>query len=242
MLMEQREVIEAFVSYLRDHGYPSLEVERWPDEENRTSPDIDAIAGPLAIEHTSIDTLPKQRRDAHWFMRVAGELEQELQTKPSFRLNVTLAYDAIPKGQDWDAIRASLRTWIANDTPALSDGRHILENLPGIPFRVDVVKSSNRRPGVYFSRREPKDDTLHERIRESFERKAVKLSKYHADGKATILLIENDDIALMNEWKLLEAIRTAYPKCPPDGVEQVWYADSSIPSEIQFQNLTRELW
>ena len=62
--MKDSEVVDAFVSHLRELGYPSLTVEWRPDEENRDSSDIDAIAGSFAIEHTSIDTLPDQRRDS----------------------------------------------------------------------------------------------------------------------------------------------------------------------------------
>jgi hypothetical protein len=62
--MNDRDVIRAFVAYLQENGHPNLEVERWPEDENRVSKEIDAIAGVLSIEHTSIDTLPNQRRDS----------------------------------------------------------------------------------------------------------------------------------------------------------------------------------
>ena len=62
--MIDREVIAAFVRYLRQQGHPGLKVDRLPDEVNRKTGDIDAIAGPFAIEHTSINTVPHQRRDS----------------------------------------------------------------------------------------------------------------------------------------------------------------------------------
>ena len=79
--MKDRDVIDAFVSYLCSCGHPGLKVDRRPDEDNRNSADIDAIAGSLAIEHTSIDTLPNQRRDSGWFMQAVGGLEQEFPQK-----------------------------------------------------------------------------------------------------------------------------------------------------------------
>lgn len=36
----------------------------------------------------------------------------------------------------------------------------------------------------------------------------------------------------MNEEKMLDAIRRAYPNGPPTGVDQVWYADTSIASDL----------
>lgn len=64
--MNDCDVINAFVTYLWENGHSCLQVDRWPDKENRNLADIDAIAGAFAIEHTSIDTLPNQRRDSDW--------------------------------------------------------------------------------------------------------------------------------------------------------------------------------
>jgi hypothetical protein len=116
--MKDRDVIDAFVAYLSKHGYPGLQIDRRPDEKNRCSTDIDAIAGHFAIEHTSIDTIPNQRRDSDWFMRAAGGLVKELPNKPSFLLKIILEYNAVTKGQDWTTIRRRLGKWIANDAPA----------------------------------------------------------------------------------------------------------------------------
>jgi len=240
--MKDRDVIDAFVFFLRRFGHIGLKIHRRPDEENRDSADIDAIADPFAIEHTSIDTLPNQRRDSDWFMQAAAGLEQELPQKPSFRLNIILEYDAIAKGQDWVKIRQALRSWIIHDAPLLDDGRHVLNCIPGLPIRLYVKKASDRPPGVFFSRFEPHDDTLPVRIYGLFERKAKKLSKYKSDGLTTILLVESDDIALMNEIKLLDGIQKAYPKKAPTGVDKIWYADTTIPSQLEFTELTSENW
>jgi hypothetical protein len=240
--MNDRDVIDAFVAYLEKQGHPGLQVDRRPEDENRDSSDIDAIAGVFAIEHTSIDTLPNQRRDSDWFVRATGGLEQQFPSKPSFRLNVTLKYDAVTKGQDWAAIRQRLKSWVINEAPRLADGRNVLDDIPGVPFRLHVRKASDRRPGVFFARFEPDDNTLPDRIREQFDRKAKKLGKYHGPGKTTVLLVEDDDIALMNEWKMLDAIRAAYPDGPPPAVDEIWYAETSIPSEIEFRDFTSDLW
>jgi hypothetical protein len=241
MPMNDRDVINAFVDYLREKGHPGLQVDRRPDKDNRDATDIDAIAGPFAIEHTSIETLPNQRRDSDWFMRAAGGLEQELPIIPPFRLRISLQYDAVKKGQDWTEIRDALKSWITNEAPGLEDGRHVLDDIPGVPFRLHVTKAGDRRPGILFARFEPGDETLPNRLQEQFNRKAKKLAKYQGSSKITVLLVENDDIALMNEAKLLDAIRKAYPAGPPPGVDQIWYADTSIPSEMEFSDFTPDL-
>jgi hypothetical protein len=100
------------------------------------------------------------------------------------------------------------------------------------------VTASDRRPGVFFARYQPEDETLSERVKVAFNRKAAKLEKYQAPGIETVLLVENDDIALMNEGKMIEAIREAFPAGLPAGVDRLWYADSSIPSVVDVRDFT----
>lgn len=238
--MNDRDVVIAFVSHLRNHGYPGLRVERIPDEENGEPP-LDAIAGPFAIEHTSIDTLPNQRLYSDWFMRAAGKLEDEPDITPPCRLSITLAYDAVRKGQNWSTVRAALKRWVIDEAPRLPEGKSVIENLPDIPFRLRVVKSSDHAPGVRFARFSPNDATLPARIKESFDEQAAKLAKYQPCGYTTVLLVESYDIALMNNWKMLDAIRTAYPAGPPHGIDQVWFADTSNARALEFREFTPEL-
>jgi hypothetical protein len=239
--MNDRDVIRAFVAYLRGNGHPNLEVEGWPENENRVSKEIDAIAGGLAIEHTSIDTLPNQRRDSEWFIQVVGGIERELHSPIPFRLSITLEHQAVTKGQDWFAIRNALKDWINTGSSLLEEGHHVLDGIPGVPFRLYISKASGRRPGLLFGRFDPGDDTLPDRIRELLLRKANKLLKYQCIGKTTVLLVDSEDIALMNESKMLAAVRKSFPAGTPPGVDQVWYADTSIPSEIWFRDFTSAL-
>jgi hypothetical protein len=232
------EVIEAFVAHLRGLRHPDLRVDSWPDKGNRESSDIDAISGVFAIEHTSVDTLPNQRRDANWFTRVVTGLDVELSTSLPCRLRIALEYRAIRPGQDWSAIREALRAWIIYEVPNLADGTHRVHNVAGVPFPLHVRKASDRPAGLLFARYEPVDDTLPSRIRIQFDRKAQKLSTYQSAGKTTVLLVENDDIALMNSQRMLEAIRQAYPTGLPVGVDELWYADTSIPDDIDFRDFT----
>jgi hypothetical protein len=237
--MKDRDVIYAFVAYLQANGHPKIKVDQWPEDEHRNSEQIDAIAGIFAIEHTSIDTLPNQRRDSDWFMQVVGGLKQEPGDLIPFRLSITLEYHAVKKGQDWSAIHEALKTWLITDALQLEDGKHIVDHIPGVPFRLRVVKSSTRPAGLFFSRYDPNDDTLSERARQLLARKAEKLLRYQSTGKTTVLLVESDDIALMDEAKMLEAVRIAFDGGLPPGVDQLWYANTSIPSEIQFVDFTR---
>lgn len=241
-LLDDIHVVKEFVAYLAVNGHPGLKIDSRPECANDN--DIDAIAGPFAIEHTSIDTLPNQRRNNARFMKVLGDLEQELNPLPlKFNLFVSIEYDAITKGQDWSAIKQALRRWILEESPCLKDGPHVLNNNPGIPFSIHVNKEATDSPGrLSFSRFDPNDNTLPCRIKKLFDRKAKKLAKYQGCGKTTILLIESYDSALMYESKLVTAIRDAYPNGLPSGVDTFWYApNTSIVAPIKFKDITADL-
>ena len=244
--MKDYDVIDAFIEYLREHGYPALKICGHPDEKNRTSSDIDAIAGSFAIEHTSIDTLPNQRRNNEWFMKVVEGLEEEFSTQLSFRPSISFYDGSIAKGQDWKKICQGFKNWIneEKDNPRLADGSHWINNVPGIPFPFHVIKEHDSAQGVRFSRFPPEDTDLPNRVRKLFDRKAKKLEKYQNLGKTTVLLVESNDIALMDVQGqiLLEAIREAYPFGLPVGVDKIWYVDTAdLPDWITFKDFTPDL-
>jgi hypothetical protein len=233
-----KRVITDFVHLRGRTDHPGVRVERWPDEENRASSDIDAIAGPLAIEHTSVDTVPNQRRDSAWFMNVAAPLEAAFGSSMRFRLQIVFEYSAVVAGQDWRSMRNSLAAWIEGEARTLQDGRHVIW-LPDVPFAFEAIKSSTRNPTLLFARYAPEDDSLGDRLRLQVGRKAEKLAPYQRDGYVTVLLLESSDIALMSERTLLTALRRAMLGGVPATVNEVWYADTSIPeAETDFKNLT----
>jgi hypothetical protein len=239
--METKSLIKEFISYLNRNGYSGLQIDKWPDEENRNCPDIDAIADVLAIEHTSIDTLPNQRRDSNWFSRIVQGLEDEISYQLSFSLRIIFPYDGIQTGQNWSQIRDALRLWIITVAPTLQNGRHTVRGQMNFPFDFLVHKASDQTPRLSFGRFAPEDKSLPLRIREQLDRKINKLKPYKEKGRITILLIETSDIALMNEDILLQAIKDGYEGIFPESVDQVWYADTSIPSASEFIDFTDRL-
>jgi hypothetical protein len=166
---------------------------------------------------------------------------QELPFRVTFRLNITIDYGVVRKGQDWAAIREGIKDWILAEAQRLPEGRHIIDGVPDVPFRLHVRKTHSRRPGVITGRIAPEDKTLPNRIRGLFNRKANKLIKYQKAGKKTVLLLDGWDFILMNEWIMLEGIQDAYPNGLPKGLDQIWYADTSTPTEVEFTDLTPEL-
>jgi hypothetical protein len=149
---------------------------------------------------------------------------------------VIFPYEGIKAGQDWDAIHDKLRQWVTNAAPAASDGRHTV-SIPGVPFDVSITKESDRPRGLFCVRIAPPDDDLSERLAILLKRKAAKLKPYRGAGRRTVLLVESSDIALMNVHKLAEAIREAFSNGLPDGVDELWHADTSVPEALEFWDL-----
>lgn len=232
-----KKVINAFVEHLRDHGHPELSIDRYPDEVNRSSNDIDAIAFPFAIEHTSIDTIEHQRRNQDWFSQFADPLREALNAVVPFYLNVMLSYDSIRRGSGLNDVRAAFETWVRGESHLLSEGRSTVSSVEGIPFQFEAERRDDWPPGLILTRLAPTDGALAERMREIIERKAGKLQRYHADH-TTVLLIENGDRILMNKEKMLGAIHRNYPDGPPRGVDQIWYADTSNSARHWFIHVT----
>ena len=216
----------------------------WPDKENRTEPEIDAIAGNFAIEHTTVDSVENQRQRNDWFRKAIEGLDQAIRDHVDCGLTITLDFDAIRKGMDWKGIRVDIQDWIVNCAPHLGKGSHeiILPTSTSVESPIVMRVWKGPEPNIVgFARFTPEDDSLPARIRETLDRKARKLRKYQGPSCTTIVLVENDDIALMNEAKMLDALRRAYPDGLPPGVNEIWYADTSISHWPQFHDFTAKI-
>lgn len=236
--MKDIDTINALIEHLKKRGYPDLKISERPDLNERQEPAIDAIAYPFAIEHTSIDVLPNQRERSDWFGKVVNDPEQELSKQIPFRLSITIPYEGINKGQPWEEIRIALKNWIINEAPQLEDGMRNISNIPSIPFLLSVSKESDRPSGVFFSRFIPDDNMFHVRIKEQFDRKIEKLKKYENAHK-TLLLIENSSFGRVSVATLQNELRKAYPEGV--SVNQIWFADTSIPNYIEFYKIEHSM-
>ena len=248
-----KNAITKFVNHLRETGYPDIRIDRWPDRENRVTPEIDAIAGKFAIEHTSIDTLSNQRKSDDWFLRIIGDLESELANKLTFNLMVRFEYEVFTQKHNWKLLHEALKRFIVEDTPTLGSGYHKLDDVPGISFTIHLDKSIESPIfGLRFARFSPqelslglpwcpdkKQPALPDDFRVHLDKKMNKLVKYKDRGNTTIFLIENPDF-LKDHWTLLHWITETYPHGFPADVDQIWYA-GRYNSDFKFLELTSDV-
>lgn len=214
-------------------------IDCWPDEINRVTKEIDALAGGghFAIELTSLDSIPNQRgRDAQ-FRQVIEGLEVALSPMMQYRLVLRFNVSAIQTGQDWPKARESIRAWVLTGSTRLPLGPHNAFQIPGLPFLVDVDKLGKPwkpRLVVRRSGSEAEFQPDHDRVRALLEDKASKLRPYSASGETAILLVESQDIALMSPRFFCQFVPGLFEGGRPSGVDQIWFADCSIPGELEF--------
>jgi hypothetical protein len=217
-----RAVVLRFVVHLMEHGHPGLMVDHWLEDEQPGQSVVEAIAGVFAIEHTSIDTLPDQRGVGDQFQRALGVLEFLPVTA---RLRITVPYELVTVGGDWKSYFMTLAQWAVHTAPALADGPYQID-IPGSGFSCSASKDSTGTPAVVLYRPAPDDGTLPARLGNQIARKMKKLRRYKDEGYTTVLVLETQDVALMNQHKMLEAVRTAVDGAMPEGLDQIWFTEA----------------
>lgn len=216
-----------------------VHIDSWPDESNRVTKDIDALAGGgrFAIELTSLDSIPNQRKRDAEFMRVVGDLEAELSPDMEYRLAVSIPVVAIQVGQDWAGAQENIKAWVLTEGPSLPYGRHPDTQIPGLPYLVNVTKADSPwKPKLVF-RRHGTDQELQPddaEVKKLIQGKASKLRRYSGRGKTTILLVESQDMALMSPQFFCELTSRLFAIGRPPGVDEIWFADCYVLDEIQF--------
>jgi len=229
-------VIQEFVARLAKVKGASLQIICWPDKVNRSKPDIDAIAEGngyrIAIEHTTIDAVLRQREDSARLKKVFGELRAQLNTTVADRIRLTVDFYSVPNKTSWQKLQQTLKKWLQEKIPILPYGA-AYHDIPGIPFRVHINKRASKKPNFQVGRFIPLDKSLIDRMAALIAEKSQKLVPYKKDGFKTILLIENEDIALMRVELMDSSVKAAMKKLQIT-LDEIWYADTSIPNNLEF--------
>ncbi|HBG62059.1 MAG: hypothetical protein A2Y03_06670 [Omnitrophica WOR_2 bacterium GWF2_38_59] len=191
-----------------------------PDIKERNVPACDMIvqigSEKWAIEHTSIDSIPKQRRDDNRVLKLLFPLRDMLRNKlpvpGHYDLNVDM--NVIPTGINWDELRESIALWCINVAPLLKLGSpkttpsHYRKEKPlGVPFELALYRWPGR-DGVFNIGRFAPTDLEEQRalvILETLNSRGVKVVQYKEEGFKTLLILEANDIALANQALISEA-------------------------------------
>ncbi len=209
----QNKVIRKTLEYISKTRNVVCEIIEYPDEKERKLAACDVIAiidrKKVAIEHTSIDSIPFQRRDNRRFLDLLGPLEEELTGKLPKQGNYHLIVnmDEIPVGVKWDSIRSRISEWCQDVASSLVMGsastapRHFIrEKLTGVPFEVTLYRWRFRDGEFRIGRFLPSDleNKRTKVIIESLISRGTKVSKYKDQGFRSLLILESRDLILAN--------------------------------------------
>jgi hypothetical protein len=228
--------IQAVIDVYNRATQGSYVITRQPDQGNRGSPEIDAYAEseglrPLAIEHTTIESVKLQRRDSAWFMHALGSLQTELGSVFPFQLAIGFPYRNAEAGQDWPTIRERIKSWLLANALAAPFGRTTHE-VPGVPFVLTLSKRTDQPHQTGLVRTEPPGEgeaLLLENMHDALDHKYLKLGDYRAKGAVAVLVLESDDIALANPQRLYEAFLRSLRQQPRPNLDQVWLVFRGCP-------------
>lgn len=220
-------VIKEVLEFLSKTIKVGCKIIKHPDEIERNLPACDALAHvgdrKVAVEHTSIDSVPFQRRDDKRFMALLGPLESKLAGKlpTPGHYQLVIPMNAIPTGINWADVRLQILKWCQEVAPNLEIGgprtapRHFIREVPqGVPFEVTLYRWPRRDGQFKIARFSPEDlaNKRGEVIYQALISRGTKVASYRKSGFRTILILESNDIALANASDIGQAFLNAMKK------------------------------
>lgn len=107
----------------------------FPDENNRDTQDIDAMVlfqdKQIAIEHTSIDTLPNMRKMGAHFREGISSFETRWQGKLGYTVWLIFPYAKV----NWLQLAETVSNWLENNIKNVPYGTKVV-SLPKIDFTI----------------------------------------------------------------------------------------------------------
>lgn len=238
MTLTDRAVIEEF---LRQH-HPGLSIDEVPDEIERSEPAIDAIAGHLAIEHTSVDRMPEQRAVVAKYQKIVRPSREAYRDAPG-RVYIAIPYQAVLEARRLEELAAALHEWLNENLSHIEVGEEktvALDIDSSFRFKIRRPEEWTEYDGVRFRVGvNPEEEAgLVDQIVRLLrgQGKLAKLVLHKTHGRTTVLLVESSDFQLMNREILAEAFQEAEEELTPllGQVDEIWFADTMSDDNVEF--------
>jgi hypothetical protein len=196
-----KQLVAAFVDAYNCANGHFFVIDSWPEDENRNSPAVEALARDgnqlMAIEHTLAQPFLGERQDSAVFRRVIAPIElDESLLQLSQDITLSTGVGAVPIGVDWDESAILIRDWLRRELPLIPEGTSRC-TVPGLAFELEFVihKTYDDTPGFkgsIFVMRIAPEDTLEKVLEKALREKLPKLMSTIADTR--ILLLERADV------------------------------------------------
>lgn len=224
----QKAKVKALVDYLSEKLNVTSRFHSIPDELERRQKAVDGLylIGNImvAIEHTTLDSVPNQRRQDARFRTLSERLKAELSGKlPSIGAFVLCIGDGeIPTGQDWNDLRNRIAIWCIEKAPSLKllkdRSSSVREQPVGVPLELALSLSPFGNGELRIARFTPSQlESLRDKVMEkAIAEKGQKFPRYKAHNNRTILLIESDDWILADPFSIRESYLRISQLLPAD--------------------------
>lgn len=184
---------------------------------------VDIGSATWAIEHTLIEAFPNQIQDGYQFSRLVAPLESAfskgLPTPGAYHLIVPPGALKGVKRHELPELQNAISEWIGRSIPKLgAPPNHIIADRPS-GMRSDIqlarLKAPWREGRLSVVREKPVDleNKRVERIQGALSDKLPKLRRWESSSTRSMLVLEDCDIALSNDYLIgkafLEAIKGA---------------------------------
>lgn len=242
----EKEVCDILVRYIEKRKNISLRTVSKPDrvERNRKAVELHLRSDntDYYIEHTLIESFPKQIEDGEHFKDLLNPLEKVLIGKlPAGHFVLAVSSGAVAGATETDKIQSLLEKWVLEKAPSLvtegSKKRNYVncyERPPNVPFEVFLSYDPRLENVFYIARIAPKDLEIErqKRIRTALNNKCPKLNAAKVDQDShTVLILECNDIALANHFLIADAVVEEIKKRPNDIPDEIYLVETCIPSQ-----------
>lgn len=232
--------VEEFCEQLSLIDGENVYVKSRPDERGRTGaglPDfiVSRAGRDYTVEHTSLDTYPHQMLFETLWAKYFKPLRIEERIKQAFPksfIHISIPLDAFK--QDSDARKFDFEKFVQELIAAVKQtprGRNGSERRTyHLPFPVHISNDDgNGFRGCFViqivpTHPEKRDDDLEKEMAKAITKKRRKLQAAKQKGERTVLLLDSDDYALVNEEILADAFAQAVSNDQTilDGIDEVY--------------------
>ncbi len=223
----EQKICETVMRFIGDRIGETLQILCRPEADDRTKEAVEIVAisesGKWAIEHTRIESFPRQIEVQRRYRDLSKQLEDRLDGRmpPPGRFQLLIKPDALTgiKKSRVPKIAGKMEQWILEVAPHLKiddlrPGRLDPATLrkavlPGIPFEVTLQRLPFKKQGHFicaFWSPENLEELRKLRIQKALNDKCPKLNKARAEGCRSVLILESNDISLANFHLIAQAI------------------------------------
>lgn len=208
----------------------------------------------FALEHTRIDPYLDRVSDDIRVSEFMEPIVRQLRLDPSIPDNSSfiIVFDVFAlsktKRREHKAMQAALIQWVRTTAPNLlrpPAGRITsmrAQQPPGLPFPLTLQRLARLGRKISFARFQPEnlEEKRCQRINKALRDKLPKLAAYRRARMFTVLVLEDDDIAMSNHALIGVALHDQLPSIGVEAPDFIYLVETSVPSFWVVCNLKYE--